>query len=252
MRNPQAIVSIGLVSLAALILLVGWFAADPADVEPVAAEQAFDRGLAEAYVKAGCWQCHSVETLRDQLNAEFGAGAGGHLPVGPDLSGIALQGHPDWHVAHFWDPAAVVAGSQMPAQRQLFEGEQLNARGRDVIKFLMTLDAPSPLRAPWPVGNHEAQAGDAGRGKTLFRQHCAGCHGDAGNGDGPAARWFVATRPPAKLAQGEAYRISGDARQAVFDTLSNGLPGTGMPSFFRLSVQDRADLTEYTVKLLGK
>lgn len=252
MRNPQAIVSVVLVCLAALMLLVGWFAADSAEVEPATSQQAFDRDLAEAYVKAGCWQCHSVETLRGQLDAEFGAGAGGNQPVGPDLSGMALQFHPDWHVAHFWDPGAVVAGSQMPAQRQLFDGEQLNARGREVIEFLMTLDAPSPLRAPWPTGEYSAPPGDATQGKTLFRRHCAGCHGDAGNGDGPAARWFVTTRPPAKLAQGEAYRIGGDARHAVFGTLSNGLPGTGMPSFFRLSVQDRADLTEYTATLLGK
>ncbi len=252
MRNPQAIVSIVLVSLAAIMLLVGWLAADPAEDGPDAAPQAFDRALAESYVKAGCWQCHSVETLRDQLNAEFGAGAGGDLPVGPDLSGMALQYHPDWHAAHFWDPGAVVAGSQMPAQHQLFDGQQLSTRGRDVIRFMLTLDAAPRSRTQWPTGNHELPPGDAARGKALFARHCSGCHGDGGNGDGPAARWFKATRPPARLAKGEAYRTSGQPRQSVYNTLTNGLPGTGMPSFFRLPDQDRADLTEYTVELLGR
>lgn len=252
MGNAQANVAAGLVGLAALILLVAWLAADPAEPELRPGKQAFDRELAQAYVDAGCWQCHSIQTLREELAENFGRPAAGELPLGPDLSGIATQYHPDWHVAHFAVPDQVVHGSQMPAQRHLFEGDKLNELGRNVVKFLMTLDAPGTLRKPWPTGDHKAPIGNAESGRALFAQHCAGCHGDAGLGEGPAARWFVGTRPPAKLAQGEAYRLGGNPGGGVYATLTNGLPGTGMPSFHELSDQQRADLTEHVLELLGK
>jgi mono/diheme cytochrome c family protein len=247
MDRGSIIVFAGLVGMATLITLAGWLAADREDPPQ---QQVFDREMAGAYVKAGCWQCHSVSTLRDELVKSFGAPAGGELPVGPDLAGIARLYHSDWHEAHLWDPQAVVAGSQMPAQRFLFEetadGPRLNALGVKVTEFLMTLDAPSQIRAPWPTGEHETPSGNAARGRSLFPHYCAGCHGETGHGDGTAARWFKHTRPPAKLAQGEAYHAS------VFDTLTNGLPGTGMPSFHHLPSQDRADLAAYASELLGR
>lgn len=252
MGNAQAKVAAGLVGLATLILLVAWLAADPVEPEPQPGKQAFDRELAQAYVDAGCWQCHSIQTLSAELTEHFGKPAAGELPLGPDLSGIATQYHADWHTAHFAMPDSVVHGSLMPAQRHLFEGDKLNELGRNVVKFLMTLDAPGTMRPHWPTGEHQAPAGNADSGKALFAQHCAGCHGESGNGNGPAARWFVATRAPVKLAQGEAYRLGDDPRQGVYNTLTNGLPGTGMPSFHHLGEQQRADLTEYTLQLLGK
>ena len=39
-----------------------------------------------------------------------------------------------------------------------------------------------------------APAESAGRGKTVYDDHCAECHGPAGRGDGPAAA-FLAPRP---------------------------------------------------------
>lgn len=252
MGNAQAIVAAGLVALATLILLVAWIAADPVEPEPQPGQQTFNRELAQAYVDAGCWQCHSIQTLSHELTENFGKPAAGDLPLGPDLSGIATQYHPDWHAAHFAMPDNVVHGSLMPAQRQLFEGDKLNELGRNVIKFLMTLDAPGTMRPPWPTGDHDVPHGNALAGKALYAQYCAGCHGQDGNGDGPAARWFLATRAPVKLAQGEAYRLGDDARKAVYHTLTNGVPGTGMGSFHHLSDQQRADLTEYAMQLMGR
>jgi mono/diheme cytochrome c family protein len=248
MINRQATVSVTMVGLAALMLLAGWIASDDEqEVAPV--EQPFNAELAAAYVKAGCWQCHSVSTLDDELTQAFGTQAAGDLPVGPDLAGVGTQYHPDWHVAHFWEPQSVVAGSQMPAQRFLFEGEQLTPLGAKVVDFLLTLRAPGDLRAKWPDSEHTSPAGDASRGRELFQTNCSGCHGEGARGDGSAARWFTNERKPADFVTGQVFR--GKDRDAVFTTITNGLPYTAMPSFHHLPEQDRADLAEYVAGLLG-
>jgi mono/diheme cytochrome c family protein len=249
MQNLQASVAVALVLLAALMLLAGWLAADEESPDRQTEDQPFNADLAAAYVKAGCWQCHSVSTLDDELTQNFGAQAAGDLPVGPDLAGIGSLYHPDWHVAHFWEPQSVVAGSQMPAQRFLFEGKKLTPLGAQVVDFLLTLRAPGDLRAPWPVVVHSSPGGDAARGRELFLAHCSGCHGDGARGDGPAARWIINARKPANLAAGQVFR--GKDRDAVFTTITNGLPYTAMPSFHNLPEQDRADLSEYVAGLLG-
>ena len=71
-------------------------------------------------------------------------------------------------------------------------------------------------------------AGDAAateKGKALFAQNCASCHGDAGNGDGPAG---AALDPkPRNLHKGTEFRF-GAGDLAVFRTIKYGVEGSGM------------------------
>jgi putative copper resistance protein D len=76
------------------------------------------------------------------------------------------------------------------------------------------------------------------RGLGLYREHCAGCHGVAGYGDGPAATGLP-RRPADLTARHTADHTVGD----IFWWLSHGIPGSGMPGFAgRLMEEDRWDL----------
>lgn len=84
-------------------------------------------------------------------------------------------------------------------------------------------------------------------GKQLYDQQCAACHGTAGRGDGDAAyllypkpRDFVAAR----------YRLVSTwdripTDQDLFDTITRGMPGSAMPSWAQLPVEQRWALVYY-------
>lgn len=248
----QKQVSIALVALAGLITVAGLLAAPATEPEFMPQPQPFDKALAQAYVEAGCWHCHSVSSLESELREHFGEQAPGIRPTGPDLAGVGLRYHPDWHTAHFWQPDAAYAGSQMPAHRDLLDGERLTPRGRQVVDFMLTLKAPGRHVKAWPEARLTAPVGDAKRGKGLFARECAGCHGVDADGNGVLARFFVATRKPAALSKGEfVFMPHNEApADAIFTHITNGLPGTGMPAFaHRLGEQERADITAWVVKI---
>jgi mono/diheme cytochrome c family protein len=78
-------------------------------------------------------------------------------------------------------------------------------------------------------------AGDPAKGKEVFAQNCAACHGsDGGGGSGP------------QLAGQDAFT---DA-EVVVDQIQNG--GGGMPPFGdRLSEQELSDVAAYVTKELA-
>jgi mono/diheme cytochrome c family protein len=249
-------------ALCGALLVVGAFTSvDSPEPDPQPEiEQAYDPELARAYVDAGCWRCHMVSTLDDELTADFGQPAAGARATGPDLAGVANRFHRDWHAAHLWRPEWAYADSQMPAQRHLFEPgrtgtPQLNELGRNVVEFLMTLNKPSTFNKPWPTEPATAPAGYHLQGRDLFERECASCHGVSGKGDGPAAMFFIASRKPANLRQGDVLRTYDlpRYRDAVYTAITNGVPGTGMPAFHeRLSKQQRADIAAYLARLGSK
>ncbi|OGS04289.1 MAG: hypothetical protein A3G41_04145 [Elusimicrobia bacterium RIFCSPLOWO2_12_FULL_59_9] len=85
-------------------------------------------------------------------------------------------------------------------------------------------------------------------GKDLYIRHCAVCHGEAGQGNGPAATFLFPK--PRDFTTG-MYKIrttaSGQAPtdQDLLDTLSRGLPGSAMPSFSYLSDKERKALVNH-------
>lgn len=256
--DGEKLAIIGVPALAVLFLVIGLVANPPADPQPEPAPpQAFDNDLAAAYVQAGCWQCHAVSTLQAELTEAFGADAAGVRPMGPDLAGVGARFNADWHTAHFWKPEDVYAGSQMPAQRQLFQPgtSKLNEQGRKVVEFLLTLKSRSDINKPWPTERVAAPAGDAERGRLLFQRECAGCHGREAGGDGPSAEFISTPRKPPALAKGEFVYLPAGERpiDSIYTLITNGVPGSAMPSFAsRLSEQQRADLAAWVAKVGGK
>jgi mono/diheme cytochrome c family protein len=85
-------------------------------------------------------------------------------------------------------------------------------------------------------------------GREVYGTYCVGCHGEKGDGNGPAAR-FLETKPRdfrigrlkfANVSSGEAPRDEDYLR-----IITQGLAGTAMPSFSLLSGQERAAVVAY-------
>ncbi len=112
----------------------------------------------------------------------------------------------------------------------------------------VTLDSERLRVAAGPVFGDEL-----GRRHGLYRQHCARCHGIDGDGAGPAS---LLLNPYSRDFRQGTFKytstVSGakPVREDLEQTLRFGVNGTAMPSFARLSDEERTSLVEY-VKYLG-
>jgi DMSO reductase family type II enzyme heme b subunit len=98
--------------------------------------------------------------------------------------------------------------------------------------------------APALVG---AQAGDANAGKAVYQLKCVGCHGEKGDGKGPAAELLV---PQPRDFTSGIYKIRTTAGKApsdqdLFRIITDGMPGTSMPSWAVLPEKERWNLVAY-------
>jgi len=98
--------------------------------------------------------------------------------------------------------------------------------------------------APALVG---AQAGDANAGKAVYQLKCVGCHGEKGDGKGPAAELLV---PQPRDFTAGIYKIrttvgKAPSDQDLFKVITDGMPGTSMPSWAVLPEKERWNLVAY-------
>lgn len=85
-------------------------------------------------------------------------------------------------------------------------------------------DVPAEAAAiPNPIA---ATAESLAIGKQLFATNCAVCHGETGEGDGPAAAGLE--KPPANL---HAAHVQENSDGALFYIISHGRPETPMPAW---------------------
>ena len=96
-----------------------------------------------------------------------------------------------------------------------------------------------------------AQAGDANAAKALYELKCVGCHGQKGDGKGPAAE--LLSPPPRDFTSG-IYKIRTTAGKApsdqdLFRVITDGMPGTSMPSWAVLPEKERWNLVAYVKAL---
>jgi mono/diheme cytochrome c family protein len=100
-----------------------------------------------------------------------------------------------------------------------------------------TCSRPSDLPADLDGRVTSASARQAGA--VLFRQHCALCHGELGNGHGERASSFAA--PPRDFTNAAWRRSTSPAR--VFRAIRDGVRGTPMASWRVLGDEQLIDLT---------
>jgi mono/diheme cytochrome c family protein len=85
------------------------------------------------------------------------------------------------------------------------------------------------------------------RGEVLFKQNCSSCHGESGQGNGPAAGTL--NPRPRNFTQPAGW-TRGFHVTDIFTTISTGLKGTGMAAFDFIMPADRMALV-HTVRSLG-
>src|SRR5262245_9523430 len=91
-------------------------------------------------------------------------------------------------------------------------------------------------------------------GQRLYAQHCAGCHGTTGDGNGDAATFLF---PKPRNFRFGKYRLvstenSVPSKADLESLLVRGMPGSSMPSWAHLKPDDRALLVQEIYRLTGE
>jgi mono/diheme cytochrome c family protein len=89
------------------------------------------------------------------------------------------------------------------------------------------------------------------RGRELYTNYCAQCHGDQGEGNGPAARFLFPK--PRNFTENQFRIVSTDNRipsdRDLLQVVTNGMPGSAMFPFAHLPESDRRQLVTYVRSL---
>ncbi|WP_243381915.1 c-type cytochrome [Geothrix alkalitolerans] len=85
------------------------------------------------------------------------------------------------------------------------------------------------------------------RGKAIFAQTCASCHGPEGKGDGPAGKGL--NPAPRNFTQSAGWK-NGTRVEDIYKTLNEGIKGSSMVAYTDLSKRDRMALV-HVVQSLG-
>jgi mono/diheme cytochrome c family protein len=92
------------------------------------------------------------------------------------------------------------------------------------------------------VGGLAVAAGDVPRGKLIYEKNCQGCHGKTGAGLGGATPNLT-----------DPKRMAALTDQHLFDVVTTGRPGTGMPAWgSTLTEPDRWNVVSYLRTLAQK
>lgn len=86
------------------------------------------------------------------------------------------------------------------------------------------------------------------RGKILFKTNCASCHGDDGQGDGPAAHTM---NPKPRIFRSASGWTNGTKVSEMFKTLEEGIVRNNMPSYNYVPAIDRFALIHYVRSLVS-
>ena len=111
------------------------------------------------------------------------------------------------------------------------KGKKLNS----IIAYLRSIPVVNPIKLK--VDDSLKFTGDAAKGKTLFKNFCASCHGPNGEG------YTVAGPGPGIGLAGFLGQASDDF---IFQTLKHGRSGTAMRGF--MGAEGNANLTEQDLK----
>lgn len=218
------------------------------------------------YIKEACWHCHS-QFVRPVAGEPYRYGPTsqswdsmfdipqtfGTRRIGPDLSREAGRHSNDWHLAHLYNPRYTTPLSVMPSYSWLFEvtneGVKPKPEATDLVDYLQYLGKnyeEEVRKIVYPQhykvsGSPEVSKVSLEKGETLFKENCIGCHGDKGDGMGPAAQFMLIK--PADLT---ARFISNSE---VYSILSRGVYGSSMPSFREMPERDLWALAAFVSSL---
>jgi cytochrome c oxidase cbb3-type subunit 2 len=200
----------------------------------------------------------------------------GTLRTGPDLLREGGYHTDDWHVAHFENPRYTRPQSIMPSFRyitghdraaliaymQALGGRKGQARAAEHarlqptliryykagparnVDYLNSTIPPEWRTMPNPV---PVTAGSVQRGQVVYQAFCVGCHGEHGDGRGPAKPFLSpppmdftllqasganpAAQQPGYQFDPRANRVSPLNNGIIYYVVFHGIPGSAMPMF---------------------
>jgi cytochrome c oxidase cbb3-type subunit I/II len=91
-------------------------------------------------------------------------------------------------------------------------------------------------------------------GKAVYEARCVGCHGEKGDGNGPAATFLYNQRPRNFSAGVFKFRLSQKPVPTDGDllrTITRGVRGTAMPAWYELPINDRLAVIQYIKYVLA-
>jgi mono/diheme cytochrome c family protein len=144
------------------------------------------------------------------------------------------------------DPKSV-SQTQRESIRQALE-KLFGTPDKPVVPDGVAFDKELLAVAAGPVATDEA-----GNLRGLYRKHCVVCHGISGDGAGPNSAALAPYPRDYRLGLFKYTSTAGGGkpvRDDLLRTLQSGIPGTAMPSFDRLPVDQLESLVEY-VKYLS-
>lgn len=131
------------------------------------------------------------------------------------------------HNAYFqWQPHHGQDFAKFPPNLKQVKGE--GTPGVDLAKAIVTTPALVKL------------------GSEVYISNCTVCHGEKGNGKGPAGAALVPA--PRNFLSTEGW-TNGPHFAGIFTTLNNGIPGTSMAAFETLPVGERIALIHFIQSL---
>lgn len=242
-------------------LLVGWRALffRPGVYQPDSAQDVqWNRG---AYLVQGLGHCSACHEARNALGAVQSRDnpAGGLVLnwYAPALAAPAEAGVQHWPkediVSLLRDGIAPGASTLGPMAEVVYESLQ-HASAEDLDAMATYLKSLEPTQPPPAIGavRVPAHAVDdmSKRGATIYADHCASCHGEAGEGAPPAAPALRGNRAVTMDSAVNPIRV------VLFGGYAPGTAGNprpfGMPPFGNtLSNQDVADVLTYTRSAWG-